>query len=59
MGIIFYSMHLKAKEKKFEYNAQLISSILGFFTILAVLVFIAHIILGFVDPSKSCTLCSI
>jgi len=53
---MFFSLHLSAKEQKFVYYAHLSSTILGFFTFLAFIVFIVHMILNIVQKDKSCKL---
>lgn len=46
LAIFFFSLHLKAKEKKYVYYAHLISTILGIFTVVATLVFIVQTVLS-------------
>jgi hypothetical protein len=55
--MFFFSLHLNAKHKRFVYYAYLVSTILGIFTIIAMIVFLASTFLSFIgDPNKACKL---
>lgn len=51
LAIIFFSLHLDYKAKRFVYYANLVSTLLGLFSFLTFIVFLLQTILGFVGVS--------
>lgn len=56
LAVFFFSIHLNSKEKRYVYYAHLISTILGVFTVISVIVFIVQLILSVLKVGNSCTL---
>lgn len=54
LAMVFFSLHLDYKSKKFIYYAYLVSTLLGAFAMLSFIVFLVQVILGFVG-SGDCT----
>jgi hypothetical protein len=48
LAMIFFSLHLDYKNKKFIYYGYLVSTLLGVFTMLTFIVFLAQTILGLI-----------
>lgn len=50
LTMLFFSLHLDYKHKRFIYYSYLVSTVLGFLTILSVIVFVAETIVSIVGP---------
>jgi hypothetical protein len=48
LAIVFFSLHLDYKAKRFVYYANLVSTLLGVFSFLTFVIFLVQLILGFV-----------
>ena len=57
LSILFFSLHLRAKDKRFTYYAHLASTILGVFVFASFMVFLVHTIVNIVQENQSCKLC--